>query len=175
MPAATTAAPVTAKTAKQFAIESMTFAHAYAQKLINEVPESKAFFQSCPTDNHVLWTVGHFACTNAWLATLLDANAKVGVPENYNALFGMESKPSPDPKAYPPLAQVKKHWEDSFAALVKLFEATPDSQMSAETASNGYGFCTSKCDVALKSAWHEGYHLGQIASLRKAMGIVKPK
>ena len=170
MPTATAA-----KTTKQHALESMNFAHAYAQKLINEIPDAKALFQSCPTDNHALWTVGHFASTNAWFALLLDANAKPSVPENYNTLFGSDSKPSPDAKAYPSFAEVKKHWESSFALVVKLFEATPDSQMSADTATNGHGFCTSKVDVAHKSAWHEGYHLGQIASLRKAMGIAKKK
>jgi hypothetical protein len=87
----------------------------------------------------------------------------------------MDTKPSPDAKVYPSFAEVKKYWEDSFALVVKLFEATPDAQMSDDTATNGYGFCTSKVDVAHKSAWHEGYHLGQVASLRKAAGIAKNK
>lgn len=163
------------KTTKQHALEIMTYAHDYAKAKFDEVPENKAMFQSCPTDNHLLWTLGHLATTNGWFAILLDANAKSGIPESYNALFGMESKPSPDAKVYPPFAEVKKHYNDSFALVVKLFQATPDSEMSSETATNGYGFCTSKADVALKSAWHEGYHLGQVASLRKAMGIVAKK
>lgn len=162
-------------TLKQLALDNMKFAHAYAQKLTKDFPDSKALFQSCPTDNHLLWTLGHLATTNGWFAILLDANAKSAIPETFNALFGMESKPSPDPKAYPPIAEIRKHFEDSFALVVKLFDATPDAQMTAEPATNGYGFCTSKVDVALKSAWHEGYHLGQIASLRKALGITSKK
>lgn len=164
-----------AKSTKQHALEIMKFAHEYAQKLVKDVPDNKALFQSCPSDNHVLWTLGHLANTNAWFATLLDKNAKPTIPANYNDLFGMETQPSPDAKKYPPFADVKKHWEDSFAHVVKLFEKTPDAQMSNETETNGYGFCTSKVDVAHKSAWHEGYHLGQVASLRKAAGIAKKK
>lgn len=87
----------------------------------------------------------------------------------------MESKPSPDASKYPSITEVKKKFEDSFALVVKLFEATPESQMNDATATEGHGFCTSKVDVALKSAWHDGYHGGQIASLRKPMGVAKSK
>ncbi len=163
------------KSLKQHALESMTFAHGYVQKLTKDIPDAKALYQSCPMDNHVLWTLGHLATTYGWFAILLDAKANAGIPETWNALFGMDSKPSPDASKYPSIAEVRAKFESSFAVVTKLFEATPESQMNDATATDGYGFCSSKVDVALKCAWHDGYHVGQIASLRKPMGVAKAK
>lgn len=172
MSAATATQP---QTLKQHALENMKFAHASGQQLMVGFPDNHACFQATPTDNHLLWTLGHLAATNGWFVTLLDANAKSNVPENYNALFGMESKPLPDAAKYPAFATVRKVYEDSFAQLVKVFEGLPESQMSSPVVGNGYGFCNSKVDVAMKSAWHEGYHFGQVAGLRKVLGITKKK
>lgn len=89
------------KSLKQHALESMTFAHGYVQKLTKDVPDSKALYQSCPTDNHVLWTLGHLATTYGWFAILLDAKANAGIPNPGTPSSAWKASPAPTPASTP--------------------------------------------------------------------------
>lgn len=96
---------------------------------------------------------------------------KSKMPENYNALFGYKSQPQGNVKAYPPFAEVKKNFQAAREALINAAKAASDKSLEQPLGEKGGGFATDGLDALLKGAWHEGWHAGQIAEVRKALGL----
>lgn len=157
-------------TAKQSALASLRFARTINDKLVSDFPPAKATFQPAPTDNHLVWNLGHLAISNAWIRGLIDGK-KADLPESYNDLFGGKSKPTSDPKAYPSFAEVKKHNDVQFKELVAAIEKLPDADINSPCTSDTGGFAKTKLEAIERAAWHEGWHGGQISSLRRALGL----
>lgn len=153
------------------AVETMKFAHGMLDTMLATVPAEKSLHQVHPTSNHLLWTLGHLACTYAWFSGTIDAKGGAALPESWGALFGMGSKPSSDAKVYPSLGEVRKGYDAAFAAYVKQVEGLSEADAWTATANDTGGFASSKVDAAYKCAWHDGWHLGQIADLRRALGL----
>ncbi|MBX3357971.1 MAG: DinB family protein [Phycisphaeraceae bacterium] len=152
------------------AVTSLRFAHTMLVDMIKDFPLDKVTFQASPTDNHVLWTIGHLAATYAWFATALGVSAPA-LPPEFNTLFGSGTKPVPDANAYPPFAEVRKAFDASFDAMLAGALSLPDAMLTAPCAVDTGGFCRDRLDALEKAAWHEGWHSGQVSGIRRALGI----
>jgi len=139
-------------------------------KLIEGFPELKATFQALPTDNHLAWTLGHLAMTNAWF-TGLATGKKAQLPEPYEGLFGYKSTPKPDAKAYPPLSELMEHHRAQFNGLIEALERTADDAMTKACVEDSGGFAKDMQDIADRAVWHEGWHSGQLSSIRRGLGL----
>ena len=138
--------------------------------MMNGVPESHAVSQVAPANNHVIWTLGHLAMTSDWLATLIDGKPS-RTPKSYEPLFGMGSMPTGELSNYPSLKEVRAEYDRSFERLINAAKARTDAELFEPPAGDSSGFTTNKLDSLLKGAWHEGWHIGQIADLRRGLGI----
>jgi DinB superfamily len=154
-------------TPKNYAISLLEFTRWYSDALLKGIPDDKLTFQPSPTDNHVLWVMGHLAGTDAWLGGVV--GAPVEVPEHIQKFSGMGSKPSPT--GNPPAAEVKKAFVESRAALLNWLKNAPDAALATDLKEKTGGFATDVLDGMLKIAWHEGFHFGQVANIRKALGL----
>lgn len=153
------------------AVETMKFAHGMLDTMLSSLPAEKALHQLHPTSNHVVWTLGHLACTYAWFSSTIDGKGAAAIPQAWGPLFGMGSKPVTDAKAYPAIEDVKKGYDAAFAAYIKQVEGLSEAEAWSAPATDTGGFAHSKIDAAYKCAWHDGWHLGQIADLRRALGL----
>jgi hypothetical protein len=152
------------------ALSVLAFARQMSNMLLADFPAEKAAYQPSPTDNHVLWALGHLALTDKWVAGVLDIPG-VDVPEAYFSLFGAGSAPVGDAKAYPALADMKRVFESSRAALLKWYQSAPAEALKKDLSEKSHGFTTDPIDCLFKLAWHEGWHFGQVANVRKALGL----
>lgn len=155
---------------RQHALSLLQFTRKISNDMLNGIPEEKFTFQPCPTDNHVLWVLGHLASTDVWIAGVVGASG-VTVPESYKKAFGSGSKPVSSTREYPPVAEVRKLFDGNRAALAKWYEGAPEASLTIPLKDKTGGFAEDPIDAALKLAWHEGWHFGQVASVRKAMGL----
>ncbi len=121
--------------------------------------------------NHLLWTYGHLAATAGWALSVITGE-KGAVPEAYDKLFGMGSVPVADAGAYPSFAEVKGYFDSSYDKVVAAVSKMTDAQLS-EAVDTG-GFASDKADLVAKLGWHEGWHVGQVVALRRALGIASP-
>lgn len=151
-------------------IEMLNFAHGMTTALLADWPTDKLTHQSVPTDNHALWTIGHLAMTYSWFASLLDGHM-TPMPDSYNPLFGMGSKPVADPTIYPPMGEVRHHFDSAYARFIELAAKIKPADATKPTVGNAHGFCKDRADVLDKAAWHEGWHAGQLSSLRRVLGL----
>lgn len=148
----------------------LRFCHATTEKLMESTPDEHALAQLPGAANHIAWTLGHHAVSQAWFASMLTGSMP-SVPERYNALFGMHSVPQPDAALYPPLDELKSYWKSTFTALIEAVDALTDSDLPGAPAQDSGGFITSKFDAIAKAAWHDGWHAGQLAALRRGLGL----
>ena len=115
--------------------------------------------------NPIAWILGHITETRATLLSQLGAPWTPSWPKQFarGSMLG-------DPSAYPSPAAIAESWKqtrklmrDAFAGLTdeQLLQAPPGPTIAgAETVS----------DLITFLAFHESYHIGQMAYVRKAIG-----
>ncbi|MCB9840274.1 MAG: DinB family protein [Phycisphaeraceae bacterium] len=173
--AASVGAPAPASSQRSYALGARASAFArFACRMVADmaagIPDEKSCEQLPGAANHKLWTLGHMAQSNQWFASLIDGQA-ITFPAEWDRLFGMGSKPSSDEAGYPPIADVRAAYEASIDRLCAAIESLDDQEIVAGPAGDGANFVHDKLDSALKGAWHAGWHLGQLAGLRKGLGL----
>lgn len=141
-----------------------------SEQLLKDFPADKGTHQCSPTDNHAVWVVAHLAMTDHWIASTVGA-AGTTKPEGWDALFGMGSKPTNEPAKYPSLAAVRKVFDAHRAVVLNWLESAPDAALAVSLKEKTGGFATDPIDACYKVGWHEGWHFGQVATIRKGLGL----
>lgn len=157
-------------TPRQHTIRVLKFAREVANGFFSGIPEDKLTYQSCPTDNHPLWVMGHLAATDAWFGGVMKIRG-VTVPDEWQKLFGMGSTPSPDRSIYPPLAEIRERFDTNHQLIIEWFEGASEEELATPLSDQTSGYALDPVDFLLKAAWHEGWHMGQVATARRALGL----
>lgn len=152
------------------ALDTLHWAHEMTAKLANSVPADRLTWQCSPADNHVLWSIGHLATTYAWLASLLDGKP-IDLPGEFDKLFGYKSIPVNKPEQYPQAEVVRQHHEAAYRRFTEIAQRLSDQDALKPTVGDSHGFAKTRLDVVQRAIWHEGWHQGQISTLRRAMGL----
>jgi hypothetical protein len=152
------------------AIELFKWVHDMTGRLCAGFGEHQMHAQPSPTDNHLVWQIGHLATGYSWFASMLDGKP-VPLGEPFDKLFGYGSKPMNDPSAYPSHAEVRRVHDEQFERILKAAGRMTDADGLGPTVTDSNGFAKNKLDVLYKCIWHEGWHQGQISSLRRAYGL----
>ncbi len=63
-------------------LANLHWTHALTVKLTQGWPADRETYQSTPTDNHILWTLGHLAVTYDWFRSMLVQGQSM-VPSSY--------------------------------------------------------------------------------------------
>ncbi|MCC6320456.1 MAG: DinB family protein [Phycisphaerales bacterium] len=163
-------APSSPAAVKQTAAALLKWVHGTTDALIAGIPADRATYQPSPRDNHLLWTIGHLATAYSWFASLIDGKM-AALPESYDKLFGYKSAPVADAGVYPLLAEVKKHYDAAYGRLYEAVAALKPADLYKPPAAESHGFASSRLDVIHKTIWHDGWHSGQLSSIRRALGL----
>ncbi len=153
---------------RQHAVALLEFTRKVSNDILKGITDDKLTHQPSPTDNHALWVMGHLAATDGWIASTLNIPG-VNVPEPVTKAYSGGSKPSP--KGNPPVADVRKAFNEAHAAVVAWLREAPESALTTDLKEKTGGFATDPIDAMLKLSWHEGWHMGQVANVRKALGL----
>ncbi len=155
---------------RQHAIALLRWVRGASEMFLKDFPQDRFTFQPSKTDNHASWVLGHLASTDVWLASELKIPG-VTIPESWSKVYGQGSKPVNDAAAYPKPAEVRAAFDKTRAAILAWLDTAPDSALTGDLKEKTGGFATDPIDMLLKIAWHEGWHMGQLASIRKALGL----
>lgn len=174
-PARSAAAPKSGPKAPAFsvaahAIDSMTFAHDFAVRACCTFPQEHLAFQNVPHDNHPLWTLGHLATAYDWFAGLLDGKPSA-LSEADQKLFGSSSKPNADASSYPSFDAVKALCDSAWSRLLSAANRLSEADLAKPTAKDSGGFAKTRLAVLDRTAWHDGWHAGQVSTLRRSLGL----
>jgi hypothetical protein len=157
-------------TMRDQAIANLNWTHASMQALMKDWPADKLTWQPTGHENHLLWTLGHLATFYSWAHSLL-AGKPLDLPEGFAKKFGYRSTPVRDERAYPSLDEVLRVHDRAYGALITAAERLKAGDVLSPPAADAHGTADTRLDAIHRSAWHEGWHQGQIAALRRALGL----
>jgi len=152
------------------ALNILAWAHGTMEMLLEGFPDDRATFQPTPIDNHLLWTLGHLADTYYVYANMLDGRRREP-PFDYVRLFGFGSKPVDDPAIYPSLAHVRAEYDRAYELLVAVISQQTDADLAKPLLGDNAWLAANRLDAVFKMVHHEGWHQGQISSIRRALGL----
>lgn len=161
---------VAANTIRDRAIAHVKFTHDTLNNFTKGFTREQATAQAPGNPNHLIWTLGHLTITYHWFANCVDGKG-TKPPEGYEKLFNMGTKPTDNPSDYPSLEEVTAAFGEAVQRVTSAAETLTAETMFAPPAQDTGGWVTDRYDAVLKAAWHNGWHVGQLASLRKAMGM----
>jgi len=139
-------------------------------RLIKNIPADKLCAQPGPSLNHVMWVIGHIACTDDYFLKEFGGK-ELALPDAWHQIFAGGSTPTSDATRYPPFDEVKRAFRERREALTQWLVGMSEAQLDAPTPKNWQPYAPTMRDVAHFAAWHEGYHAGQISTLRRAFGL----
>lgn len=148
---------------------------AWSRKCLLEViegyPADRVCYQPSPADNHLLWTLGHLATSDEWVLDMLKVPGST-IPASYaKELFGYGSVPSPNAGDYPPIEEVRGHLDHARQRLLDQLGSMSDEQLAVELGEAGQGCVKDPAEAFAMTAWHEGWHTGQLSSIRRSLGM----
>lgn len=157
-------------TAREQAVSLLQWVRGVSNGMLKDWPKDKWTYQSSPKENHALWAMGHLAQTDAWIAGVLGIPG-VDMKEAWSPLFGQKSSPSTDAAKYPNADEVKAWFDANREKLLAGVAKLSDAQLGASLKEKTGGFANDGFDALLKTAWHEGWHMGPVATARKTLAL----
>jgi hypothetical protein len=127
--------------------------------------------------NHPAFVLGHLALYP--IRTMQFLKVPVGAaafPPAYEPLFkaGVACVDDPHGKIYPPLAELKSTFTESYKAAIAAVEAAPDEAFTVPNPLEGRPrelFPTIGAAISFYLIGHVQVHLGQVSAWRRAMGL----
>jgi len=151
-------------------VAALELSRGFIDGLIKDIPADKITSQPVANGNHVLWNLGHLAATDDYFLGVVTGKPSA-LPKEWESLFGMGSEPKSDAKAYPPLAEVKKAFNERRAALLSWARSQSEEQLASPLPDNLKSFAPTRGALLSALAFHDGVHAGQITVCRKALGL----
>ena len=135
-----------------------------------DFPEARAKDSAGTPANPLAWQLGHIAVAEGQVVHLFGGPDGI-VPGGVNAACGTSCPAPTDRTHYPPLTELWDILDRTHAALITVVEqATTDADFDRPGLTENPFFRTLGQSV-YELALHENYHVGQIATLRKALGL----
>lgn len=134
--------------------------------------------QAVNLPNHARWSLGHCAMTMHRVAEKLDGRplpetdfaADVGRSGRFHTesvAFG--SRPADDDRNYPALARCVEIYNAACDRLAGAVRSLPEARLMEEV--NWITFKMPLYQLVVRMCFHNGFHTGQIADLRRALGF----
>ncbi len=120
--------------------------------------------------NHALWVAGHIGVVDDFMISLV-APEKVSPKAGYPEKFGMGSKPTADASDYPDVEEVLAYMRERREALLAVLDEMSEEDFDTPTPEDAPEILPTVGSVFQLSAWHEGFHLGQVSVAARALGF----
>lgn len=136
---------------------------------------TEGFTQKHATDaggtktNPIAWQLGHLACVEDDVFRLFAGEAGV-VPEQVRAVCASGCSAPTAATEYPPLRELWSLLDQTHARLTSLVEDADAEDLDRAPLQENR-FFQSLGQAIYEAALHETYHVGEIATLRKALGL----
>jgi len=145
-------------------LKTFKLGNAFFLKGIATLDEEVAFRQAVGDTNPILWLAGHLLDCRKYLLDLFG--------EEREMPFGLKFREKYDPSIdYPTLAEIQEKWVSISDELFEKMEAASDDHFATPVDWNLPNGDKTVRGAVLFYTYHEGWHMGQIAFARRAMGM----
>jgi hypothetical protein len=127
-------------------------------------------YQVHPSANHAMWFAGHMASVDNFFVSVLAPDKAATLPPGWKEMFGMGSKPSPNPNDYPPPEEVLRLMRDRRQTFLAALDSLNESDLAKPMPKGAPEFIKDFAAIFEMAIWHEGLHSGQLSIARRALG-----
>jgi len=132
---------------------------------LDGLADSDLWLRPTPRNNPMLWVFGHIVATRAKLLGALGDPLDTGWGDLFNR--GATLK---DAAAYPARQEIERVHRDVSERLKTAFAAFTDADLERAAPPLGLPGVKTVADQLAFFAFHESYHVGQLAYIRKSLG-----
>ena len=131
------------------------------------IDDSNATQQAPNLPNHMTWCMGHLAVTMHRIAERI---AQKPLPLDWDPEpFAFGSTPVADRAAYPSWNEINRRFDAAVKTLAEVLRPLSETDLS-RSIPWGAGAITVR-DAGIRMVFHNGTHTGQMADLRRALGL----
>ena len=112
------------------------------------------------------WIIGHIANSRHYVGGLFNAGTEFENSELYNG-----GTPMKEPSAYPPIAEIKKIFENVSGKFMKRLEELTDDDINKKLESKLPVKDETMLGAIAFFSLHESYHVGQLSFIRRQLGM----
>lgn len=143
-----------------------------AERLVHDVADEQMTRMPAAGVNHPAWVLGHLTVSLTVVSGALGIDEPL-CPADWAEKFALGSKPIEDASAYPPKSELLNAFDNATAKVIDaLAQATPD-QLSAPNPSEEFRkrAATVGDAAVLLLTFHAAFHLGQLSTWRRVLGL----
>jgi hypothetical protein len=156
------------------ALDRIDFARNYTWQFLSSLPQSSWFRMEPGGVTHIAWQVGHLAFAQYRLGLHRIRGIKPEdeslISSSFLEAFSRDSVPSPDPAAYPPTDVIRTTFDRVHLHLLAELAAYPEDRLG-EPVDPPHRIASTKLECLHWCAAHELVHAGQLALLRRQLGL----
>jgi len=144
----------------------------YRRMLTVELPDERLAEQPTAGVNHPAWILGHLTFAAERAVAIINGGENA-LPEPWQKLFGIGSKPTNVRSDYPPKEELLKAFEASHERLQRAAAAATPEQLArpSQNPRTKDQLPTIRESIGFLLTGHMGVHLGQLTMWRRMIGL----
>jgi uncharacterized damage-inducible protein DinB len=132
---------------------------------LDGLSDEEAWQRPAGAANPIAWLVGHVTSTRGSLLAELGQPFDTGLGKVFTRGEALR-----DPLAYPSRAEIERVWNDTHGRMRDAFAAVTDDWLARPSEGKPLPGATTMADRLAFFAFHESYHVGQMAYVRRLLG-----
>ncbi len=137
--------------------------------LLQQIEGNQWFAQVVPGGQHALWIAGHFAVADD--LGLRSVGVERRFLEEFDGVFGGSAPVTGDAGAYPDVPRVLRCVEEAHERFIGALERVTEADLARESSGAISEFAPDLGTLVSAHVWHEGFHTGQLALIRRGLGL----
>lgn len=147
-------------------IQQYTISAQLFDKVLNEFPKEELTKSPGRDSNPMIWIAGHVVQSRATLLNMLGVKKETG----WGELFGRGAKRPDDASHYPKMDEILSVWNEIAGGFTGRLIALTEQDLEREAPIQLPGPDNTICNAITFFAFHEIFHIGQMAYLSKWLG-----
>lgn len=147
-------------------VHSLKTARRITLGLLEGIAPADWFHQPVAGGQHVMWIVGHLTVADDWgLVSLGRERRLAGLSDSFGRTI------SSDPSRYPTIDEARRLLGIAHDALIERLNEIRQEDLRRSTSGPIAEFAPNLDTLLASHVWHEGFHGGQLALIRRSLGL----
>ena len=149
-------------------VHSLQTARRLTLGLLEGISLADWLYQPVANGQHVLWIVAHLTKSDDWALVSLGGSRRLTFLDQY---FNKALPIVSDATAYPSVEEVKALFDSAHHDFITRLSKIDESDLDRVTSGPIAEFAPNLGTLLVSHVWHEGFHCGQLAMIRRSLGL----